>query len=59
MRKLLLLAIVALLPGCALYNAYMLTGFDPNEYLIITQIRTDAGLYKKQCSFNLLFGKHR
>ena len=38
MRKLLLLAIVALLPGCALYNAYMLTGFDPNEYLIISYI---------------------
>ena len=54
MRRLLLLAVVALLPSCALYNAYMLTGFDPNEYLIITQIRTDAGLYKKQCGNHLL-----
>ena len=54
MRKILLLAAVALLPSCALYDAYMLTGFDPNEYLIITQIRTDAGLYKKQCSNHLL-----
>ena len=55
MRKLLLLAtVVALLPGCALYDAYMLTGFDPNEYLIITQIRTEAQSYKKQCGNHLL-----
>ena len=40
---------VAMLPGCALYDAYMMTGFDNNEYLLITQVRTDAQLFKTQC----------
>lgn len=53
MRKFLLLA-VALLPGCALYDAYMQTGFDNNEYLLIAQIRTDAIAYKNQCGNHLL-----
>jgi hypothetical protein len=52
MRKFLLLA-VALLPGCALYDAYMQTGFDNNEYLLITQIRADAQTFKKQCDNHL------
>jgi hypothetical protein len=26
-----------------------MTGFDPNEYKIITEIRADAGRYKLQC----------
>jgi hypothetical protein len=26
-----------------------MTGFDPNEYKIITEIRADAGRYKMQC----------
>jgi hypothetical protein len=38
-----------MLPGCALYDAYMMTGFDNNEYLLITQVRTDAQLFKTQC----------
>jgi hypothetical protein len=54
MRKLLILLTALSLNGCALYDAYMLTGFDPNEYLIITQIRTDAQTYKKQCGNQLL-----
>jgi hypothetical protein len=51
MKKLLIaLSAVSLLSGCALYDAYMMTGFDTNEYRIITEIRTDAGLYKRQCA---------
>jgi hypothetical protein len=49
MRKLLLILILAALPGCTLIDAYLMAGFDPNEYLLITQIRTDAESAKAQC----------
>lgn len=49
MKKLLAIVAVLSLNGCALYDAYMMTGYDSNEYRIITEIRTDAGYYKEQC----------
>ena len=49
MKKLLAIIAVISLNGCALYDAYMMTGYDSNEYLIITEIRTNAGLSKLQC----------
>jgi hypothetical protein len=49
MKKLLALVAVLSLNGCALYDAYMMTGYDSNEYLIITEIRTNAGISKSQC----------
>jgi hypothetical protein len=50
MKKLLVIVAVLTLNGCALYDAYMMTGYDPNEYRIIAEIRTDAYNYKNQCS---------
>ena len=47
--KLSALLMILSLNGCALYDAYFMTGFDNNEYLLITQIRTDASVYKTQC----------
>jgi hypothetical protein len=49
MKKLLAIIAVLSLNGCALYDAYMMTGYDSNEYLIITEIRTNAGISKAQC----------
>jgi hypothetical protein len=49
MKRLLIALSVLVLNGCALYDAYMMTGYDSNEYRIITEIRTDAGVYKEQC----------
>jgi hypothetical protein len=49
MKRILALLSVLALNGCALYDAYMMTGFDNNEYLLITQIRADARIYKTQC----------
>ena len=49
MKRLLIALSVLALNGCALYDAYMMTGYDSNEYRIITEIRTDAGYYKEQC----------
>ena len=45
---------VPLLSSCAVYDAITMTGFDPNEYRIITEIRVDASHYKTQCSNPLL-----
>ena len=53
MKKLILL-LVPLLSSCAVYDAIMLTGFDPNEYRIITEIRVDANHYKDACNNPLL-----
>jgi hypothetical protein len=39
-----------LLNGCALYDAYTMTGYDSNEYLLITEIRTNANLSKEACN---------
>lgn len=48
--KRLLIALTALtLNGCAVYDALTMTKYDPNEYLLATQIRTDAQMYKAQC----------
>lgn len=49
MRKLLLIAAVAMLPGCAVYDAYMMTPYDSNEYKLAVEIRTDARKYRSQC----------
>jgi hypothetical protein len=54
MKTLVACVLVVLLPGCALYDAYMQTGFDNNEYLLITQIRVDAHTYRPQCANHLL-----
>lgn len=49
MKKLLLVALVALLPGCALYDAYLMTPYDSAEYKLAVELRTDAHKYKAQC----------
>ncbi|CAB5215107.1 hypothetical protein UFOVP190_397 [uncultured Caudovirales phage] len=49
MKRLLAVAVLLSLNGCALWEAYNLAHFDPNEYRIVTEIRTDASLYKDQC----------
>ena len=54
MKRLLVLLAVAGLNGCAVFDAIMMTNYDPNEYLLITQIRVDAGQYKKQCGNHLV-----
>jgi hypothetical protein len=54
MKKLIVLLAIVSLNGCAVYDAYMMTGFDPNEYRIITEIRTDAYIYKQQCDNKMM-----
>ena len=54
LRNLTALVAVSLLSSCALYDAYMMTGYDPNEYRIIAEIRTDAYNSKQHCDNKLL-----
>ena len=53
MKKFLLVCAVALLPGCALVDSYLMK-YDTNEYRIITEIRTDAQGYKTACANELM-----
>jgi len=48
MKRFILLAAI-LLSGCTLVDAYLMTKYDPNEYLLITQIRVSAQRFQKQC----------
>jgi type IV pilus biogenesis protein CpaD/CtpE len=53
MKKLLLICAIALLPGCALVDSYLMK-YDTNEYRIISEIRADAQGYKTACANELM-----
>ena len=38
-----------MLNGCALWDAYFMAPYDANEYMLITEIRTNAIQYRRQC----------
>ena len=54
MKQALVVLLAVTLNGCALYDAYMMTGYDSNEYRIIAEIRTNAYNYKQQCANQLM-----
>lgn len=49
MKKLFLVIVVSMLSGCAVIDAYLMTKYDPNEYMIITEIRTQSEMNKMAC----------
>ena len=49
MKKIIALISVLMLNGCAVYDAVTMTKYDPNEYLLITEIKVDATDYADQC----------
>ena len=49
MKKLIALLTVSMLSSCAVYDAYMMTKYDSNEYKLAVEIRTDAHLAKTEC----------
>jgi sugar diacid utilization regulator len=53
MKKLVLIAFILLLSGCAVLDAYLMK-YDTNEYRIITEIRAEAKGYKEECNDPLL-----
>jgi hypothetical protein len=50
MKKIFVVSIALLLSGCALWDAYFMAPYDANEYLLITEIRVEAGQYRAQCA---------
>ena len=52
--KRLIVLLLPLLSSCAVYDAITMTGFDPNEYRIITEIRVDATHYRDACANTLM-----
>jgi hypothetical protein len=49
MKKLLIAVSLIALQGCTLIDAYLMTKYDPNEYQLITDIRSEARQFKAQC----------
>jgi len=54
MKRIVLALSTALLSSCALWDAYMMAPYDANEYLLITEIRTNAIQYQRQCDNPIL-----
>ena len=52
--KRLIVLLLPLLSSCTVIDAITMTGFDPNEYRIITEIRVDASHYKDACANTLI-----
>lgn len=44
-----LLALFLFLPGCAMVDAYFMAHFDPNEYLLVDEIRSVAETTPRLC----------
>jgi 3-polyprenyl-4-hydroxybenzoate decarboxylase len=49
MKKLFVAAFALSLTSCALWDAYFMAPYDANEYMLITEIRTTAIQYRRQC----------
>lgn len=49
MKKLTLIALVGLLSGCTVFDAYFMAGFDNQEYALVSKIRTQAQIAQKSC----------
>jgi hypothetical protein len=47
--KTITLALVVMLSGCTVADSYLLGKFDNNEYMLVTQIRTDSAKAIKSC----------
>jgi hypothetical protein len=49
MKRTTIILAAVLLNGCALWDAYFMAPYDANEYMLITEIRTNAIQYRRQC----------
>jgi hypothetical protein len=50
MKRIFVVAFALSLTSCALWDAYFMAPYDANEYMLITEIRVDAGQYREQCA---------
>ena len=54
MKRIVLALSTALLSSCAVWDAYFMAPYDANEYMLITEIRTNAIQYRRQCDNPIL-----
>ena len=54
MKQIFLAALALSLTSCAVWDAYMMAPYDANEYMQITEIRTTAIQYRRQCDNPIL-----
>jgi len=54
MKRIVLALTCVLLSSCALLDAYLMAPYDANEYLQITEIRTNAIQHRRQCDNPIL-----
>lgn len=50
LKLLILSSIVVVLPGCALWDAYFMAGYDNVEYALVNKVRTFSELAVEDCS---------
>lgn len=50
LKRLLVVALIPLLPSCALYDAYFMAKYDTNEYALINAVKTKTELAIEQCA---------
>ena len=50
LKRLLLVALIPFIPGCALYDAYFMAKYDTNEYALINSVKTRAELAQEVCT---------
>jgi hypothetical protein len=49
MKRILVILSTLVFTGCAVLDAYLMAPYDANEYLLITEIRTNAIQHRRQC----------
>ena len=54
MKRIFVAAFALSLTSCAVWDAYFMAPYDANEYLQITEIRTNAIQYRRQCDNPIL-----
>jgi hypothetical protein len=54
MKQIFLSVFALSLTSCAVWDAYMMAPYDANEYMQITEIRTTAIQYRRQCDNPIL-----
>jgi hypothetical protein len=54
MKRIVLALSTVLLSSCAVWDAYFMAPYDANEYMLITEIRTNAIQYRRQCDNPIL-----
>ena len=57
LKLLLLSSAIAILPGCAVWDAYWLAGYDNQEYALINKIRTVSEYSVEECKDPVLSEK--